>query len=107
MSRRFACHKLYVSADSCYTFQVLEIDAEGIYLRHYALTDEQPATVWKSGITVLLPLSVVPRCGESLYEVWKRAERAGCPEKRGAWHLPGLSASHPHDLGISVWEKIS
>ena len=51
--RRFACHRLYLSSDTCFVRYVVELGDDGKMQRYYPLEEEIYATQWIGGVIVL------------------------------------------------------
>lgn len=54
--RRIASNRVYASPNKAFTNYVVEINADGQYVKTYPLEGEQAATEWLGGITVITPL---------------------------------------------------
>lgn len=54
--RRIASNRVYASPDKAFTNYVVEINADGQYVKTYPLDGEQAATEWLGGIMVITPL---------------------------------------------------
>ena len=51
--RLFACHRLYLSSDTCFVRYVVELGDDGKMQRYYPLEEEIYATQWIGGVIVL------------------------------------------------------
>ena len=87
MMKRFACHRLYVSADGCYSKYVVELKEDGRVNVYFPLKEEISATEWIGGGIVLSPypeLELEP--GENFASFLKRAITE-TEKELYAWHI--------------------
>lgn len=95
--RRFAAHRLYLSATEMVTGPVaVQLTKEGLVASYEVLAAEQPAVEWLGGIFLLLPVSAVPRQATAgsfgaWYASWCQKYRPDI-ESYTLWHVSGISA---------------
>ncbi len=87
--RRFACHRLYVSADGCYSKYVVELKEDESVNRYFPLKEEISATQWIGGVIVLSPFGELEiRSGESFHCFLQRVTvEVGEPSFLYAWYI--------------------
>ena len=87
--RRFACHRLYLSSDTCFVRYVVELGDDGKMQRYYPLEEEIYATQWIGGVIIISPMYGLEICsGEKFADFLHRAMlETGCEQPVYAWHI--------------------
>lgn len=93
--KRYACTLLYIAPGQTLKNAVVEVGADGVPVRWYALRGELPFTEWLGGVMVFLPAGAVPpEDGTEDFPSWLetvfRGAGNGAPCR--LWQVCGLSA---------------
>lgn len=106
--KRIAGNVLVLMSGDCIPLQSIELDADGHYLKHMSLHEEQAATIWTGGVLVLLPVNIVPSRNENLKDLLSRIHTSNSSiESLRLWKAEALDATRPFDGQPSNWSLLS
>lgn len=90
--KRFACHYLYVSAEECHAYCVVELEAGGRVRAYFPLKEEPAATQWIGGVILVSPMQELEiDSGETFADFLQRALPETEPgQPVYAWHIAGF-----------------
>lgn len=107
--KRFACHYLYVSADSRYPKYVVELKDDDEVGFYFPLQEELSATQWIGGVIIFSPLPKLEICsGEKFAEFLQRAAAEKTETNRPvyAWHIADFDLQNQEFTSRSVLVRL-
>lgn len=88
--KRFACHRLYVFSDGCYSNYVVELNEEDKVRTYFPLEEEISATQWIGGVIVLSPLLDIEIGQKENFHSFLEKAVGDTDKALYAWHLVGF-----------------